>query len=1000
MNRVRKFVAIILYLAMLCSISEGGQTDINKELGIEARGFTVTDTGTVNIIGAKTVTYTHNKTGARVMYIDNEDKERALRITFKTPALDNKGIPHVFEHICASGSQKYPSPNLFLSAVSQTYNTHMNASTFDTITSYQYASMSEAQLLLITDYYMDSVFHPMLYDDKLTFQRESWRYELVSEDAPLNVNGTVYNEMKGAFNLERAARRNMLNTLYPGSSAANDSGGIPEHILTMTYEDCVNFHRTYYHPSNALIFLYGDLNIEPFLKIIGGYCDEFVSKDIHIGKGDTTPLSKPETAVFEYPVEMSSKSEDNSVIYYTFNIGELVPLDFASFEILSTVLADDASPIVRRLRKALPNARTNISFNPSAAGCYLAVSASGVNEHDSGKLKTAVDEAIAEIMEIGFNYEFLEAAIASEEFYVMSMAERSGIGMSITATIGWLGSFGLGYNSWNEYLDAIEFAKSNYKTGYFESLVRKHIFGNTQNVLVTTIPAPGLKEKLDEQLRSKLDDVKSGLSREEIAQIIDTNKTLNAMSEEEVSPELLKRLTAVTVETLPVEVKSYDIRELSLGGVKAYVTKVATSGLNFTSAEYNSAAVTLEELHYLNLYAGLIGEVPTASFDLTTLKTKMTRYLYRFGTTAGSREFYDYSYKPTFNVQWYSVNGDYEEAVKLVREMLINTNISDIETISGVIGRLRASTRKYINDSPQSVMFNRALAGSYPRFAYSAYTGGVAYYQFLLEAQKLLENDPEGFTARLSTVRDKLKIKDGAVIMFSGNSDGIKIFEKNAGILFQGLTEEEVKAADFSSIPKPSRKEGMVIDASVQYNVVLAAHDEIGLKYGGKLLPIAEILSDAYLTPTVRYANGAYGCWGLANRYGLAFISFRDPMVKETFAAYDGLAGFAASHGLTQEDIDRYIISVFSTHTIPEGELNGAMNAMSLKYQGYPDDYKLNILNEIKTVTADDLTAFSKYLTLAMKKGVRSTAGGQSVILENADLYESIVYPFGSQDEK
>ncbi|MCL2684035.1 MAG: hypothetical protein FWE55_02220, partial [Synergistaceae bacterium] len=165
------------------------------------------------------------------------------------------------------------------------------------------------------------------------------------------------------------------------------------------------------------------------------------------------------------------------------------------------------------------------------------------------------------------------------------------------------------------------------------------------------------------------------------------------------------------------------------------------------------------------------------------------------------------------------------------------------------------------------------------------------------------------------------------------------------------------------------------------------------------LLPLAEILSNAYLTPVVRHTNGAYGCYAFVDRYGLTCYSYRDPSVKETFDAYKGMADFAAGHDLTQDDVDRYIISVFSQKTIPEGELNGAVNAMLNKYRGYPDDYKLNTLKEIKTVTYRDLTDFSKPLALVMEKGTRSTAGGQAVILENADLYESIVYPFGAPNE-
>jgi Zn-dependent M16 (insulinase) family peptidase len=352
-----------------------------------------------------------------------------------------------------------------------------------------------------------------------------------------------------------------------------------------------------------------------------------------------------------------------------------------------------------------------------------------------------------------------------------------------------------------------------------------------------------------------------------------------------------------------------------------------------------------------------------------------------------------------FSLQWYAINDGYAEAAALTREMLLNTDLSDADTISGVIDRLKTSTRKSNNDNPHSFALRRARANRYARFAYNDYISGLAYHQFLSGAQKLLENDPEGFAAKLSAVRDKLGFRDNVVVMFAGNAEGIEAFEKNADVLFKGLKSEPVSIVDLSSIPRPAESEGLVIEASVQYNVVFAAHDEIGLKYGGKLLPIAGILSDAYLTPTVRYTIGAYGSRALAGRHGLFFYSYRDPAVAETFAAYKGMADFTAGHNLTQEDIDRYIIRSFSQQIVPEGELSGALNAMLDKYQGYPDDYKLRILREIKSVTVSDLTGFSKQLTLATDKGTRSTAGGQSVILENANLFESVVYPLGTSND-
>lgn len=47
-----------------------------------------------------------------------------------------------------------------------------------------------------------------------------------SEDGDLTLNGVVYNEMKGAFSSpEGVLEREILNSLYPDTTYANESGG-------------------------------------------------------------------------------------------------------------------------------------------------------------------------------------------------------------------------------------------------------------------------------------------------------------------------------------------------------------------------------------------------------------------------------------------------------------------------------------------------------------------------------------------------------------------------------------------------------------------------------------------------------------------------------------------------------------------------------------------------------------------------------------------------------
>ena len=60
--------------------------------------------------------------------------------------------------------------------------------------------------------------------------------------------------------------RVILNSLFPDTSYANESGGDPEVIPELTYGQFLDFHRKYYHPSNSYIYLYGNMDMEEKLR--------------------------------------------------------------------------------------------------------------------------------------------------------------------------------------------------------------------------------------------------------------------------------------------------------------------------------------------------------------------------------------------------------------------------------------------------------------------------------------------------------------------------------------------------------------------------------------------------------------------------------------------------------------------------------------------------------------------------------------------------------------
>ena len=152
---MKRILAMILALGLMMTCfaaSAEPEESALPAVGEVVYGFEVKEVRDFPLIDAQIVRFEHQKTGAELYYVANDDTNRVFDLTFFTDAVDQTGLPHVFEHSTLSGSEKYPSKSLFFNLSYQTYNTYMNAFTTDRMTSYPVASLSEAQLLKYADF--------------------------------------------------------------------------------------------------------------------------------------------------------------------------------------------------------------------------------------------------------------------------------------------------------------------------------------------------------------------------------------------------------------------------------------------------------------------------------------------------------------------------------------------------------------------------------------------------------------------------------------------------------------------------------------------------------------------------------------------------------------------------------------------------------------------------------------------------------------------------------
>ena len=964
----------------------------------EVYGFVLKEEKDFPLVGAKLYLYEHVRTGAQLMYIANNDTNRVFDLTFFTRAIDNSGLPHVFEHSTLDGSEKYPSKALFFNLSYQTYNTYMNAMTGTLYTTYPVASLSEEQLLRYADYYTDSCFHPTIMTDESIFLEEAWRYRLEDADDELSIEGTVYSEMKGARGLFSTSYTNLMRTAFPGSTIGNVSGGEPESIPDMTWESLRAYHELYYHPSNCVAYLYGEFeDYTAFFKLLDEAFAPYDKREFSFEDKDWTPLEESAESTLPFPVEAGSTTDQGSNIFYAFICPGLKddPKEELVLNTLTDLMVADGSPLMQNLKRALPSGNFATYIELDGPEDMIVFLAQIVNPEDAETFCSTVDSTLSDLAEQGFSDELVDSIKSSLAMSTKLTGESSDIGVDlITELAEYYSATGdpFGYMGYVDALDALDDWNAQ---GLYTKAIRDWLLDCDVTVLSVTYPEAGLREELDAAEEERLAAVKASMSAEELQAIIDQT---NAEDIEDDASAYVKQLQAVTVTSLPEETRSYEVSErMGEDGVR-YIDAVAgVDGVGSPILLLDASGLAQEDIHWFALYTSLLGEMDTAKHDRGELALLTSRYLYsgvirlslidKFGTN---------EFRPCLRASWTAADEDLAAGYDLVYELLFETDFSDTDTLLGLVRQNLGSLKSSITSAPYSTMLYRALGKYSPLYRYYSYFNGIDYYSFL---EQVRDMDPAEIVAKLESIRDGFANRYNAAALYAGSSDGIAVNTPLAETFMAKLGSTPIEPVSYE-LPGCEGNEALIIDSTVQYNGVVADYATLGMdKYSGDLDALSSLLDDGYLYPMLRDQYGAYGVLsGFVSDAGGYMISYRDPNVRESFEVYEGIPAFFRELELDQDELDGYILSAYSYYAKSEGELTGAQSAAIDLLTGEPQDLNLSYMRDLKALTPEKAAQYAALYEKLVSDGVRFTAGGTAAIEANAELYDTILNPFGAVD--
>ncbi|MBU1065112.1 insulinase family protein, partial [bacterium] len=490
----RKHLVMLLVSVILLTVS----LFADFEVGSTYFGFKLIEKRFVKEVNAECLYFEHSKSGAHLFKIINDDANKTFSIAFKTIPDSDAGTPHIMEHGVLNGSKNFPVKSPFDVLSKGSLKTFLNAMTGSDVTLYPIASMNDKDFFNLMHIYLDAVFNPLIYADPRILKQEGWHYELTDKDAPVEYRGIVYNEMKGAFSSPVTELSYQIDkALFPDNAYSYSSGGYPTAIPSLTYEQYLNYHRSYYHPSNSLIFLYGDGDIQGELQFIDSeYLSTYTHSDAKISMAIQKPFNKMKTATAYYPVPEESDTKDQSYLSLNFVAGLNIDRKLVTaLDILTDVLVNqESAPIRLALQEAGIGREVSAGLNDFKQN-VVQITVQNANPDDADKFYEIVTNSLKDAIQNGVDRNAVEATLNRLEFNLREGDDaQKGLTYHFSQLNGWLYADDPFLTlEWEKPLADL---KAGIQEGYLETVIDKYFIQNNHAVLMTLQPKPGMEKEI------------------------------------------------------------------------------------------------------------------------------------------------------------------------------------------------------------------------------------------------------------------------------------------------------------------------------------------------------------------------------------------------------------------------------------------------------------------------------------------------------------------------
>lgn len=909
--------------------------------------------------------YIHKATGAAHYHLASENDENVFLVGFRTVPTSSNGVAHILEHTALCGSEKYPVRDPFFMMIRRSLNTFMNAFTSSDWTAYPFASKNKKDFDNLLEVYLDAAFFSRL--DPLDFAQEGHRLEFAQLDDPtseLQYKGVVYNEMKGAMSSTNSVLWQTLSKhLFPTQTYHFNSGGEPEDIPDLSYEELVAFYKRHYHPSNAVFMTFGDRPAaEHQARFEELALHRFERLDDLAEIADEKRYHAPIRVEEAFAAEPDEREQGHIVLGWL--LGRSID-SHALFraELLTAVLLDNSSsPLLAALETSelgsapspmcgLEDSNREMSFMAGLEGC---------KPSDTEAVERLVLSTLERIAAEGVDQEQVLAALHQLELSHREIAGDS-YPYGLQLILGGLSS-ALHRGDPFELMDidpVLEQLRAEVADPQFiPRLIREQLLNNQHRLTLTLRPDFELAKRKSDAERAKLDTIRGALSAQEEEQILSKSKALQARQSAEDDATLLPK---VGIEDVPASLSEPHNKELTLssGDLLNFYAQ-GTNGLAYQQVVFDLPALTTELIEILPLYTSCITELGVGTRDYAQTQAWQAQVcggLNCFSTIKGQVGDIQ-TLQGTVSFSSKCLVNKHRQVSELIYETLTEVRFDETQRIAELVDQITTRKLSSITGSGHALAMSAASSGFSPSAKMHHQYGGLEGLVRLKALRDKLED-----TAQRSKLLEKFRelhaILLSAPRQFLLVAEPEKEEELTAEI--DSFWDKKAKTPDVAPFSLPSTRESVkqAWVTSTQVNFCAYAYPTVGSDHPdhATLQVLAGYLRNGFLHSAIREVGGAYG--GGASQdpasASFRFFSYRDPRLGETLADFKASITWLLGDAQQESQLEEAVLGVIASMDKPSSPAGEAKTAFYNRLFGRTLEQRTEFRKRVLATTLEDL---------------------------------------------